>query len=154
MLHDIGKGADAEMEGSHPEVGAMPAKKYGEQPVVLNCIEGHHGDIEQTIEAAIVQVADAISAVRPGARGEALQSYLQRLHQLEDLGTSFAGVERCYAISAGRELRVLVKPEQMDDVLTYDLCQRITKRIEDELEYPGTIKVTVIRETREVSTAK
>jgi ribonucrease Y len=154
LLHDIGKAADAEMEGSHPEVGAMLAKKYGEHPIVLNCIEGHHGDIEQTIEAAIVQVADAISAVRPGARGEALQSYLQRLHQLEDLGNSFAGVDRCYAISAGRELRVLVRPEQMDDVLTYDLCQRITKRIEDELEYPGTIKVTVIRETREVATAK
>jgi ribonucrease Y len=154
LLHDIGKGADAEMEGSHPEVGTMLAKKYGEHPVVLNCIEGHHGDVEQTIEASIVQVADAISAVRPGARGEALQSYLQRLHQLEDLGNSFAGVDRCYAISAGRELRVLVKPEQMDDVLTYDLCQRITKRIEDELEYPGTIKVTVIRETREIATAK
>ena len=154
LLHDVGKAADPEMEGSHPEVGGRIARKYGEHPAVINCIEGHHGDIEMSIEAAIVQVADAISAVRPGARGEALQSYLQRLHQLEELGGSFAGVEKCYAISAGRELRVLVKPQQMDDVLTYDLCRRITKRIEEELEYPGTIRVTVIRETREVATAK
>jgi ribonucrease Y len=154
LLHDMGKAADAEMEGTHAEVGGRLAKKYGEHPVIVNCIEGHHGDVEMTIEAAVVQVADAISAVRPGARGEALQSYLQRLHQLEELGNSFAGVEKCYAISAGRELRVLVKPEQMDDVLTYDLCRQLTKRIEDELEYPGTIKITVIRETREVGTAK
>lgn len=154
LLHDIGKAADAEMEGTHAEVGGRMVKKFGEHPTIINCVEAHHGDVEMTLEAAIVQVADAISAVRPGARGEALQSYLQRLHQLEDLGNSFAGVEKCYAISAGRELRVLVKPEQMDDVLTYDLCRQITKRIEDELEYPGTIKVTVIRETREIATAK
>jgi ribonucrease Y len=154
LLHDMGKAADAELEGSHPEVGGRIARKFGENPVVVNCIESHHGDIEQTIEGAIVQVADAISAVRPGARGEALQSYLQRLHELEDLATSFAGVERAYAISAGRELRVLVKPEEMDDILTYDLCRQITKRIEDKMEYPGTIKVTVIRETREVGVAK
>jgi len=154
LLHDVGKAADAEMEGSHPEVGARLVKKFGENPTVINCVEGHHGDIEQTIEAAIVQVADAISAVRPGARGEALQAYLQRLHELEELGNSFAGVKKCYAISAGRELRVLVSPEQMDDVLTYDLCRQITRRIEDNMEYPGTIRVTVIRETREVGTAK
>jgi ribonuclease Y len=154
LLHDMGKAADAEMEGSHPEVGGKLARKYGENAVVVNCIEGHHGDVEQTLEAAIVQVADAISAVRPGARGEAIQSYLSRLTELEELATSFAGVEKAYAISAGRELRVMVKPDQMDDVLTYDLCRQITKRIEDELEYPGTIKVTVIRELREVSTAK
>jgi ribonuclease Y len=153
LLHDIGKAADPEMEGSHAEVGGRLARKFGEKPVIANCIEAHHGDIEQTIEAAIVQVADAISAVRPGARGEALQAYLQRLHELEDLGNSFAGVEKCYAISAGRELRVLVQPEQMDDVLTYDLCRQITKRIEETLDYPGTIKVTVIRETREIATA-
>lgn len=154
LLHDMGKAADPEMEGSHPEVGGILGRKYGEHPVVVNCIEAHHGDIEQTIEAAIVQVADAISAVRPGARGEALQSYLQRLTQLEKLAQDFAGVERAFAISAGRELRVLVKPDEMDDVLTYDLCRRITKRIEDEMEYPGTIKVTVIRETREIGVAK
>jgi ribonuclease Y len=154
LLHDIGKAADPEIEGSHAEVGARLCKKYGENAIVANCAEAHHGDVEQTIEAAIVQVADAISAVRPGARGEALQAYLQRLHELEELGNSFAGVNKCYAISAGRELRVLVKPEQMDDVLTYDLCRQIKKRIEDDLEYPGTIKVTVIRETREVATAK
>ncbi|MBN2082559.1 ribonuclease Y [bacterium] len=154
LLHDIGKAADPEIEGSHAEIGGRFCKKFGENSIVVNCAEGHHGDVEQTIESAIVQVADAISAVRPGARGEALQSYLQRLHELEDLGNSFAGVSKCYAISAGRELRVLVKPEQMDDVLTYDLCRQIKQRIEDELEYPGTIKVTVIRETREVATAK
>jgi len=154
LLHDIGKAADAEMEGSHAEVGARLLKKFGENATVVNCAEGHHGDVEQTIEAAIVQVADAISAVRPGARGEALQAYLQRLHELEDLGNSFAGVSKCYAISAGRELRVMVMPEQMDDVLTYDLCRQIANRIESEMEYPGTIKVTVIRETREIATAK
>ncbi|MCC7479721.1 ribonuclease Y [bacterium] len=154
LLHDMGKAADAEMEGSHPEVGGRIARKFGENAIVVNCIEGHHGDVEQTIEAAIVQVADAISAVRPGARGEALQSYLSRLHELEKLATGFAGVERAYAISAGRELRVLVKPDEMDDVLTYDLCRQITKRIEDSMEYPGTIKVTVIRETRETGVAK
>lgn len=154
LLHDMGKAADPEMEGSHPETGGKLGRKYGEHPTVVNCIEAHHGDIEQTIEAAIVQVADAISAVRPGARGEALQSYLSRLTELEKLAKSFAGVEKCYAISAGRELRVMVKPDEMDDVLTYDLCRRITKKIEEDLEYPGTIKVTVIRETRETSMAK
>ena len=154
LLHDVGKGADPELEGSHPEVGALLARKYGENSIIVNCIQAHHGDVEQTLEAAIVQVADAISAVRPGARGEALHSYLHRLEALEKLANSFAGVEKCYAISAGRELRVLVKPEAMDDVLTHDLCGRIRDRIESDLEYPGTIKVTVIRETREVATAK
>ena len=154
LLHDIGKAADPEMEGSHAEIGGKIVKKFGENPTVVNCVESHHGDVEQTIEAAIVQAADAISAVRPGARGEALQSYLQRLHELEDLGNSFAGVQKCYAISAGRELRVLVKPEQMDDVLTYDLCLQIRRRIQEKLEYPGTIKVTVIRETREIAMAR
>jgi ribonuclease Y len=154
LLHDFGKAADPEMEGSHPEVGGKLARKYGENPIVVNCIEGHHGDVEQTLEAAIVQVADAISAVRPGARGEAIQSYISRLTELEELATSFAGVERAFAISAGRELRVMVKPDQMDDVLTYDLCRQITQRIQDELEYPGAIKVTVIRELRETATAK
>jgi len=154
LLHDIGKAADPEMEGSHAEIGGKMVKKHGENPTVVNCVEGHHGDVEQTIEGAIVQAADAISAVRPGARGEALQSYLQRLHELEDLGNSFAGVQKCYAISAGRELRVLVKPEQMDDVLTYDLCLQIRRRIQEKLEYPGTIKVTVIRETREIAMAR
>jgi ribonuclease Y len=154
LLHDIGKAADAEQEGSHPEVGGRLVRKFGENPIVVNCVEAHHGDIEQVIEAAIVQVADAISAVRPGARGEALQTYMQRLQELEKLATQFAGVKQAYAISAGRELRVLVNPDEMDDVLTYDLCRRITKRIEDEMEYPGTIKVTVIRETRETGVAK
>ena len=107
-----------------------------------------------TIEACVVQVADAISAVRPGARGEALTSYIQRLRQLEDMAMSFAGVEKVFAISAGRELRVMVKPDMMDDILTYDLSRQIAKRIEEEMEYPGTVKVTVIRETREIATAR
>lgn len=154
LFHDIGKGAGPEMDGSHTEVGGIMGRKYGENSVVINCIEGHHGDVEMTIEACVVQVADAISAVRPGARGEALTSYIQRLRQLEDMAMSFAGVEKVFAISAGRELRVMVKPEMMDDILTYDLSRQIAKRIEEEMEYPGTVKVTVIRETREVATAR
>ncbi|MEZ5339765.1 MAG: ribonuclease Y [bacterium] len=154
LFHDIGKGAGPEMEGSHTEVGGIMGRKYGENSVVINCIEGHHGDVEMTIEACVVQVADAISAVRPGARGEALTSYIQRLRQLEDMAMSFAGVEKVFAISAGRELRVMVKPEMMDDILTYDLSRQIAKRIEEEMEYPGTVKVTVIRETRETATAR
>ncbi len=154
LFHDIGKGAGPEMEGSHTEVGGIMGRKYGENATVINCIEGHHGDVEMTIEACVVQVADAISAVRPGARGEALTSYIQRLRQLEDMALSFAGVEKVYAISAGRELRVMVKPDMMDDILTYDLSRQIAKRIEEEMEYPGTVKVTVIRETREIATAR
>jgi len=154
LLHDIGKAVDAEIEGTHQALGMEFARKFGEGKPVVLAVGGHHGDIEQTIEAAIVQVADAISASRPGARGESLESYLQRLEKLEEIGTAFEGVDKCYAIQAGRELRVMVKPDKMDEVLTYDLCRKITKRIEEELEYPGMIKVTVIRETREVDFAK
>ncbi len=154
LLHDIGKAMDAEIEGTHPQIGMELAKKYGENPVVCNVIGGHHGDIEQTVEAVIVQVADAVSASRPGARGEAMSSYLQRLEKLEDIGRSFSGVEKCYAIQAGRELRVLVKPDVVDDVVAYSLCRKIAKRIEEELEYPGMIRVTLIRELRETEFAK
>jgi len=154
LLHDIGKAVDAEVEGTHPQIGMELAKKYGENPVICNAIGAHHGDMEQTVEAAIVQVADAISASRPGARGEAISSYLQRLEKLEDIGRSFAGVEKCYAIQAGRELRVMVKPEAVDDVVAYSLCRKIAHRIEEELEYPGMIKVTLIREVRETEFAK
>jgi ribonuclease Y len=154
LLHDIGKAVMAEVEGSHPEVGMELARKYGENPVVCNVIGGHHGDIEQSAEAAIVQVGDALSASRPGSRGEALQSYIQRLTKLEDIAAKFAGVEKVYAIQAGRELRVLVKPEVVDDVLTWDLCRKIARQIERELEYPGMIKVTLIREVREIEYAR
>lgn len=154
LVHDIGKAVVAEMEGSHPEVGMEIARKYGEHPVVLNVIGAHHGDIEQTAEAAIVQIADALSASRPGARGEAIQSYIQRLTKLEEVASKFAGVEKVFAIQAGRELRVLVKPEIVDDVLSWDLCRKIARQIEKELEYPGMIKVTLIREVREVEYAR
>ncbi len=154
LLHDIGKAVIADMEGSHPEVGMELARKYGENPVVCNVIGAHHGDLEQSIEAALVQVADALSASRPGARGEALQSYIQRLTKLEDIAVKFAGVDKVYAIQAGRELRVLVKPETVDDVLSWDLCRKIARQIEKELEYPGMIKVTLIREVREIDFAR
>lgn len=154
LLHDIGKAVDAEFEGTHQHIGMEVARKYGENKTVVNAIGSHHGDIEQTLEGAIVQVADSLSASRPGARGEAVESYLQRLQKLEAIGKDFPGVEKCYAIQAGRELRVLVKPDAVDDVVAYSLCRKIAKRIEQELEYPGMIKVTLIREFRETEYAK
>ncbi len=154
LLHDIGKAVDSETEGTHQAIGMELAKKYGENAIVCNAIGAHHGDIEQTLEAAIIQVADAISASRPGARGEALETYLKRLEKLEAIGSSFPGVDKCYAIQAGRELRVFVKPEVVDDVVAFSLCRKITKCVQDELDYPGMIKVTVIRELRESEFAK
>ncbi len=154
LLHDIGKAIDAEVEGTHQAIGMELARKYGENPVVCNVIGAHHGDMEQTLEAAIVQVADAISASRPGARGEALEAYLKRLEKLEEIAYSFPGVEKCYAIQAGRELRVFVKPEIVNDVVAYGLSRKIANRIQQELDYPGMIKVTVIREIREIEYAK
>jgi len=154
LLHDIGKAVDVEFEGTHQRIGMEVARKFGENDIVINAIGSHHGDIEQTLEGAIVQVADALSASRPGARGEAIESYLQRLEKLEAIGKDFPGVDKCYAIQAGRELRVLVKPEAVDDVVAYSLCREIAKRIEQELEYPGMIKVTLIRELRETEYAK
>lgn len=155
LLHDIGKAIDHEMEGSHVSIGADYARKYRESAEVVNAIEGHHGDVELiSVEAVLVAAADAVSAARPGARRESLESYLKRLKQLEEIAESFEGVDRSFAIQAGREIRIMVKPEKMDDVETVALSHEITKKIESELEYPGQIKVTVIRETRVVDFAK
>lgn len=155
LLHDIGKAVDHEVEGPHVAIGAELAKKFKESAEVIHCIAAHHGDEEpKTIEAVIVQAADAISAARPGARRETLENYIKRLEKLENIAESFEGVDRCFAIQAGREIRIMVKPDKVDDVLTTTIARDITKRIEAELEYPGQIKVTVIRETRVVEYAK
>lgn len=155
LLHDLGKAVDHEVEGPHVTVGAELAKKYRETPEIVHAIAAHHGDIEtKTIEAALVQAADAISAARPGARRETLESYIKRLEKLEEIADSFDGVDKAYAIQAGREIRIMVKPEKVDDVSTVRLVRDIVKRIEAELEYPGQIKVVLIRETRAVDYAK
>lgn len=155
LLHDLGKAIDREMEGQHALLGADLAKKYGESKKVVNAIGAHHGDIEPiTVEAVLVQAADAISAARPGARRETLETYIKRLEQLEEIAESFDGVEKSFAIQAGRELRIIVKPDKIDDVLSYSLARDIVKRISAEMEYPGQIKVVVIRETRAVDYAK
>ena len=154
LLHDIGKAIDHEVEGPHVTIGADLAKKYRESADVVNAIAAHHGDEEaKTVEAVLVAAADAVSAARPGARRESLESYLKRLKRLEEI-ESFEGVDRSFAIQAGREIRIMVKPEKMDDISTVALAHDITKKIEAELEYPGQIKVTVIRETRVVDYAK
>lgn len=155
LLHDIGKSVDQDIEGPHALVGAELAKKYGESAEVVNAIASHHNDIEpQTIEAILVQAADAISAARPGARRETLEAYIKRLEKLEEIANSFAGVEKSYAIQAGREIRIMVKPEAVDDLGVIEMARGISKKIEDELEYPGQIKVNVIRETRAIEYAK
>ena len=155
LLHDIGKSIDHEVEGAHSQIGADLAKKYRESNQVVHAIMAHHGDVEPTtIEAVLVQAADAISAARPGARRETLETYIKRLEKLEEIANSFDGVDSSYAIQAGREVRIIVKPEQVNDADTVLIARDIAKRIEDELEYPGQIKVNVIRETRTVDYAK
>lgn len=155
LLHDIGKAVDHEVEGPHIQIGADLARKYRENNDVIHCIQAHHGDIEaQTVEAVLVQSADAISAARPGARRETLENYIKRLEALEEIANSFSGVEKCYAIQAGREVRILVKPEDVDDAGMHLMAKDIVKKIEKDLDYPGQIKVNVIRETRSVDFAK
>ncbi|MFO8192324.1 MAG: ribonuclease Y [Bacillota bacterium] len=155
ILHDIGKAVDHETEGSHAQIGADLAKKFKESPGIVNAIAAHHGDVEfETLEAVLIQSADAISAVRPGARRETLEAYIHRLEKLENIADSFEGVEKSYAIHAGREIRILVKPDRIDDYTSIQVARDIVKKIESELEYPGQIKVTVIRETRAVDYAK
>ena len=155
LLHDIGKAIDHEMEGSHVEIGADIAKKYREAEQIINSIQAHHGDVEPTsVEAVLVAAADAVSAARPGARRETLESYLKRLTRLEEISESFAGVEKCFAVQAGREIRIMVKPDQIDDAESVLLARDIAKKIEAEMEYPGQIKVIIIRETRAVDYAK
>jgi len=155
LLHDIGKALDHEVEGPHAKIGAELASRYGEKKEVVHAIEAHHGEVEaQTVEAVLVQAADAISASRPGARRESLEAYIKRLEKLEKIADGFEGVEKSYAIQAGREIRIMVKPDRIDDARAAKLAYDIARKIEKELEYPGQIKITVIRETRTVEYAK
>ena len=155
LLHDLGKSIDHEVEGTHAQIGADLAKKYRENNQIIHAIQAHHNDVEpQTLEAILVQAADAISAARPGARRETLENYIKRLEKLEEIANSFDGVDTSYAIQAGREVRIIVKPEKVSDSDTVMLAREIAKRIENEMEYPGQIKVNVIRETRTVDVAK
>ena len=155
LLHDIGKAIDFEVEGSHVEIGADIAKKHGEDKVVINAIESHHGDKKaEYIISELVAVADALSASRPGARNDSLENYVKRLEELESIGNSMEGVEKTFAMQAGRELRVMVKPDEIDDISSYKIAREIKDKIEDTMQYPGTIKVVVIRETRAEEVAK
>ena len=155
LLHDIGKALDHDMEGTHVELGVDVLKKYKENENVINCVQAHHGDVEpKTIEAVLIQAADAISASRPGARRETLEAYIKRLEQLESIADSFEGVDKSFAIQAGREIRIIVKPEKVDDNQMTLMARDIAKKVEDEMEYPGQIKVNVVRETRVIDYAK
>ncbi len=155
LLHDLGKAVDHEVDGPHALIGADLAKRYRVQPAVIDCIAAHHGEAEgESLEAIIVEAADAISGARPGARRESLENYVKRIKALEEVATSFDGVAESYAIQAGREIRIIVKPEQIDDLAAIELSKNIAKSVEDNLQYPGQIKVTVIRETRAVDFAK
>ena len=155
LLHDIGKAIDFEVEGSHVEIGADIAKKHGEDKVVINSIDSHHGDKKaEYIISELVAIADALSASRPGARNDSLENYVKRLEELENIGNSMEGVEKTFAMQAGRELRVMVKPDEIDDLSSYKIAREIKDKIEDTMQYPGTIKVVVIRETRAEEVAK
>lgn len=155
LLHDLGKAVDHEQEGTHVTIGMELLRRYGEPQAVINAMSAHHGEYEAaSVEAVIVTAADALSAARPGARRETLESYIKRLEKLEEIAGSFPGVEKSYAIQAGREIRIIVKPEQVDDVEAYRIAKDIARRIENEMQYPGQIKVTVIRETRAVEYAR
>jgi ribonuclease Y len=155
LLHDLGKAIDHDVEGSHQEIGSNLAKKFGENFKVVNAIFAHHGDADPlTVEAALVAAADALSAARPGVRRESIELYLKRHQDLEQLALSFKGVEKCYAIQAGREIRIIVKPEEVNDDLSALIARDLSKKIEAEMSYPGQIKVTVIRESRHVEYAK
>jgi len=155
LLHDIGKSVDHDMEGSHIQLGAELCRKFKESALVINAVEAHHGDVEaESMIACLVQAADAISAARPGARRETLETYTNRLKQLEDISNSFKGVDKSFAIQAGREVRVMVIPDQINDDEMVLLARDLSKQIEAELQYPGQIKVNVIRESRVVDYAK
>ncbi len=155
LLHDIGKALDHDMEGTHVEIGVDILRKYKENEIVINAVQAHHGDVEpKTLEAVLVQAADAISASRPGARRETLETYIKRLEQLEKIADSFEGVEKSFAIQAGREVRLIVKPEKVSDDEMVIMARDVAKRVESEMEYPGQIKVNVIRETRAIEYAK
>ena len=155
LLHDIGKSIDFEVEGSHVEIGEDIAKKYKEDAVVINSIASHHGDTEpKSIIAILVEIADTLSAARPGARRETLEAYIKRLEKLEEIANSYEGVDKSYAIQAGREIRIMVKPEQLDDAGSIELARNLAKSVEEQLEYPGQIKINVIREIRAVDFAK
>jgi ribonuclease Y len=155
LLHDIGKAVDHEVEGGHPAIGADLCKRYGEKPEIVEAVGGHHGDGEvRSIYTPIITAADAISASRPGARRETLERYVQRLQKLEEIASDFEGVKQAYAIQAGREVRVIVDAENVDDKVSAKIARDIARRVEDEMEYPGEVRVTVVREVRCVEYAR
>ena len=155
LLHDIGKALTAEIEGSHVQIGVDVCKKYNENQNVIHAIEAHHNDVEpQTVIACIVQAADAISAARPGARSENYESYIKRLQKLEEICTSYEGVEKCFAVQAGREIRIMVTPEVINDEKMVLVARQIAQQIETEMDYPGQIKINIIRESRVTDYAK
>jgi ribonucrease Y len=155
LLHDLGKAIDHEIEGTHATIGADFLKRYNVNPKIVNCVASHHHEVEQEcVEAYIVEAADAISGARPGARRESLESYIKRVKTLEEIATSFPGVEQSYALQAGREVRIIVRPDTVDDLSSLQLARDIAKKIEETMQYPGQIKVQVIRETRAIEYAK